>query len=160
MREAALCALFQTEFNENENIVAEVYEIFASENPEKNFSEHKNKNLRRIENKFTGTKTNLEKIDAIIEKNLKEGWKLSRLASTDRNILRLAVFEMLFAENKITAAIAITEALKLANKYGGADDSGKFINGVLNSISEEWKDKDISEVEVKNPKIKLETDYA
>ena len=159
LREAAFCALFQTEFNKNENIIEEVYEVLAEENPEKNFSQRRSHNLRRIETKFAGTKANLEKIDAIIEKNLKEGWKLSRLASTDRNILRLAVFEILFAENKIAPPIAIDEALKLAKKYGGADESGKFINGVLSSISEEWKDKNISEVETKTPKIKLETDY-
>ena len=144
-REAAFRALFQLEFNcDGENAD---YEILAVETATEEIEKVKAKDLKKILGKVQGTRKNLEEIDRLIQENLKEGWKISRLASTDRNILRLAVFEMLFAEKKILPAIAINEALKLAKKYGGADDSGKFINGVLSSVSNAENEKNISEIE-------------
>ena len=59
---------------------------------------------------------------------------MSRLASADRNILRLAVYELKFSEDEIPVGVAINEAVKLAKKYG-TDDSGRFVNGVLDSIA-------------------------
>ena len=140
LREAAFKSLFQIEFNKHMDVVSDVYEMLAEEYDEENFSKRKSGNLRKIEEKVEGTRRNLTEIDAIIEKNLSEDWKFSRLALTDRNILRLAVYEMIFAEKKLTPAIAINEAINLAKKYGSSDDSGKFVNGVLNSISEGQKE--------------------
>ena len=135
LREAAFRALFQLEFNNGED--NEVYENLAIETATsgEDYEKMKSRHLRRVDTVVKGTRANLEKIDEIINNNLKEGWKISRLATTDRNILRLAVYEMNFAEKKITPAVAINEAVNLAKKYGGTDDSGKFINGVLSSVS-------------------------
>ena len=60
-------------------------------------------------------------------------WPLGQLAVVDRNILRLAIFEVLF-DNKVSVKVAINEAVELAKRFGG-DSSAKFVNGVLGSVS-------------------------
>ena len=60
-------------------------------------------------------------------------WPLEQLAVIDRNILRLAIFELLF-DNKVSVKVAINEAVELAKRFGG-DSSAKFVNGVLGSVS-------------------------
>jgi N utilization substance protein B len=78
-----------------------------------------------------GTSANLARIDDIIEENSR-GWSLSRMASVDRNILRLAIFELLFLPD-IPASVTVDEAVELAKKYSTAE-SGRFVNGVLGNI--------------------------
>ncbi len=60
---------------------------------------------------------------------------MERLAAIDRNILRIGVAELLYVE-KIPGKVAITEAIHLAERYG-SDDSGAFVNGVLDSVYQE-----------------------
>lgn len=60
-------------------------------------------------------------------------WQLDRMATVDRNILRLASFELLYRSD-IPPKVAINEAVELAKKYGDVD-SGKFVNGVLDKIN-------------------------
>lgn len=60
-------------------------------------------------------------------------WQLDRMAMVDRNILRLAAFELLYKED-IPPKVAINEAVELAKKYGDLE-SGKFVNGVLDKIN-------------------------
>jgi len=60
-------------------------------------------------------------------------WPIGQIPVIDRNILRLAIFEVLF-DNKVSVKVAINEAVELAKKFGG-DSSPKFINGVLGSVS-------------------------
>ncbi len=72
-----------------------------------------------------------EKIDTLIGKAA-SNWRLSRIAATDRNVLRLAVFEML-SDNDIPDQVAINEAVEIAKRYGG-DESPAFINGVLDAV--------------------------
>ena len=81
-----------------------------------------------MEEEIVGTFTHLSLIDAQIEKHLRD-WELNRIAKIDLAILRLAVFEINFADD-ISAATAINEAVELAKVYG-TDDSPSFINGVL-----------------------------
>jgi N utilization substance protein B len=71
------------------------------------------------------------KIDTIIQ-NASEHWRLSRMALIDRNILRMAVFELLYEEN-IEPAVVINEAIEIAKAYSG-DESATFVNGVLDAI--------------------------
>lgn len=59
-------------------------------------------------------------------------WRLERLAAVDRNILRLAMFELMF-ESETPPPVVIDEAIELAKKYG-AKDSGRFVNGVLDGF--------------------------
>ena len=62
-----------------------------------------------------------------------ENWSLNRMACVDRNILRLGAAELLHAP-AVPAAVAINEAVELAKAYGG-DDSGRFINGILDKLA-------------------------
>lgn len=60
-------------------------------------------------------------------------WPVEQIAMVDRNILRLAIFEILF-DNKVPVKVAVNEAVELAKTFG-SDNSAKFINGVLGSVS-------------------------
>ena len=55
------------------------------------------------------------------------------MSGIDRNITRLAVYEMKFSEEKLTPNIVINEAVELAKKFG-TDDSGRFVNGILGAM--------------------------
>jgi len=59
-------------------------------------------------------------------------WQLKRMAAIDRNVLRIGVYELLYAED-IPPKVAINEAVELAKKYGDLE-SGKFVNGILDKI--------------------------
>lgn len=78
-----------------------------------------------------GIKNNLKEVDLIINKNLRE-WTLSRLSKMDRQILRIATYEILFTD--IPYKVSINEALEISKKYSEKDDSYKFINGVLRGV--------------------------
>ena len=79
-----------------------------------------------------GTLEKLVSIDPTIERYA-ENWSMGRMACVDRNILRLAAYEMLFIE-EIPLKVAINEAVELAKRYGEADSS-KFVNGILDRIA-------------------------
>ena len=70
-------------------------------------------------------------LDTVIER-YSSNWKVHRMACVDRNVLRLAVFELLYCDD-IPAKVSINEAIDIAKKYG-ASESGSFINGILDSI--------------------------
>ncbi|MFX3622596.1 MAG: transcription antitermination factor NusB [Ectobacillus sp.] len=74
-----------------------------------------------------------EEIDTLISDNL-ENWKIDRVGTVDRNILRVAVFEMKYMED-IPASVSINEALEVAKVFGD-DESRRFINGVLSKVKE------------------------
>ncbi len=73
-----------------------------------------------------------EKIDHNIQ-SFAPAWPIEQIPVVDRNILRLAIFEILF-DNKVPVKVAINEAVELA-KIFGSDNSSRFINGVLGSVS-------------------------
>jgi N utilization substance protein B len=75
---------------------------------------------------------NKEKIDCTMQKFAK-AWPINQISIVDRNILRLAIFEVLF-DNRVSVKVAINEAVELAKKFG-SDNSPKFVNGVLGSVS-------------------------
>jgi N utilization substance protein B len=79
-----------------------------------------------------GVLTNRDKIDSIIQKHA-PAWPVAQLAIIDRNILRIAVFEIVLNKS-VPFKAAINEAVELA-KIFGSDNSSKFINGVLGSVS-------------------------
>jgi N utilization substance protein B len=72
-----------------------------------------------------------DKIDALIEQT-SNNWKVSRMACIDRNIIRIGVYEILYL-NDIPSKVTINEAIDIGKRYG-TEDSGAFINGVLDSI--------------------------
>ncbi|MEY2664807.1 MAG: hypothetical protein RIT04_615 [Candidatus Parcubacteria bacterium] len=75
-------------------------------------------------------------LDKVIEKAAPD-WPINKISVVDRNILRLGLFELLFADREqVPAKVAINEAIELAKTFGG-ENSGKFINGVLGSVYKE-----------------------
>lgn len=81
-----------------------------------------------------GVEKNLVHIDNMIKKYA-TNWQIDRMAVIDRNVLRLGVFELLFAE-EIPPKVSINEMVDLAKKFGDAE-SGKFVNGILDKIHKE-----------------------
>ncbi|BCX16236.1 MAG: N utilization substance protein B [Candidatus Parcubacteria bacterium] len=75
----------------------------------------------------------LPEIDEIISKSALE-WPFEQISLIDRNVLRIGVYELLFADkNEVPYKVAINEAIELAKNYGGIN-SGKFVNGVLGTV--------------------------
>ncbi|MBI2868474.1 MAG: transcription antitermination factor NusB [Chloroflexi bacterium] len=79
-----------------------------------------------------GVNENREAIDSRI-RQFASAWPIEQLPIVDRNILRLAIFEVLF-DNEVSHKVAINEAVELAKNFG-SDNSAKFVNGVLGSVS-------------------------
>ena len=79
-----------------------------------------------------GVIQNKQKIDENIQ-NFAPAWPIKQIPMVDRNILRLAIFEILL-DNKVPVKVAINEAVELAKTFG-SDNSSKFVNGVLGSVS-------------------------
>ncbi|TKB08751.1 transcription antitermination factor NusB [Desulforhopalus sp. IMCC35007] len=73
----------------------------------------------------------LDEIDSQISKAA-SNWRLSRIAATDRNLLRIAVYEIIYGDN-VPAEVAINEVVEIAKKFAG-EESPKFINGILDAI--------------------------
>ncbi len=75
-------------------------------------------------------------LDLVIEKAAPE-WPIDRISPVDRNILRLGLFELLFADRgEVPAKVAINEAIELAKQFGG-ENSSRFVNGVLGAVYKE-----------------------
>jgi len=86
---------------------------------------------------LAGVEQHLPEIDETIGA-VSENWSVSRMPLVDRNILRLATYELLF-DSEVPASVAINEAVELAKVFGG-EDSSKFVNGVLGKIAEKTAD--------------------
>ena len=123
-RELALQILFQIEFAPQIEY-AEFLEVF-----EQSFDQDVIDYADLIIN---GVKTNAEKLDKLIQSST-QNWSISRMAIVDRNILRMAMFEMKLMENPLKPEIVMNEAVDLAKKYGSTD-SGGFVNGILNQAA-------------------------
>ncbi len=123
-RELALQILFQIEFAPQIEY-AEFLEVF-----EQTFSQDV---IDYADLLINGVKNNSEKIDAMIQA-VSSHWKVSRMAIVDRNILRMATFEMRVMKDALKPNIVINEAVELAKKYGTAE-SASFINGILDQLA-------------------------
>jgi len=88
---------------------------------------------RFVERIVRGVFSHRDEIDTVLKGAL-EHWDMERLAVTDRCVLRMAVFELLH-ENEIPPVVTINEAVDIA-KYFGTVESGRFVNGVLDRISQ------------------------
>ena len=113
----------QKEFNE------EMVNLFIENN------EIKDKGAKKyILDTAKGVENNLNKITSEIEKNLKQDWKIERISKVTLAILKLAIYEILYAN--IPFKVVINEAVELAKKYG-EDTSPQFVNGILASVVKE-----------------------
>jgi transcription antitermination protein NusB len=86
-----------------------------------------------------GVDLNCDEIDATIER-LSQNWVLSRMPLVDRNILRIAVYELVF-EPQIPSSVTINEAVEMAKVYAG-EDSSKFVNGILGRLPDETGERE------------------
>ena len=123
-REIAMHVLFHKEFEKDFQI--------------RNFLSLYDKQFNKETLDYAQTLTNgcnehAEKIDQLINSSSNQ-WRIERMSSVDRNILRLAVFEMKFSSSIIPPHVAINEALEIAKKYSAAE-SISFINGVLDQVA-------------------------
>lgn len=87
-----------------------------------------------------GVLTHCQEIDRLIEQ-YSEHWRLGRMAPIDRTILRIAIFELLYCE-EIPPKVTLNEAVDLGKQFG-SDESGSFINGILDRILNEVVQKSI-----------------
>jgi len=78
-----------------------------------------------------GTLDNQEKIDDLIRSQA-DNWRLERMPAVDRNILRLAIYEMMYEEDT-PKLVVLDEAIELAKKFG-SEQSGRFVNGLLDGL--------------------------
>jgi len=122
-REFALLVLFQMDLGKAEQEAAMRYVA-----GEKLLSEDELAFAKRI---ILGTIEQLKKIDEVVS-SLSHDWQIKRMATVDRNILRLALYEVFYCED-IPTAVSVNEAVELAKLYGG-NSSGRFINGILGKV--------------------------
>lgn len=120
MREQAFILLYEKEFFKDKPC-EEIEEVFAENISE--LSEY-------AKETFENVCERREELDEIISSYL-SGWKIGRLPKVNASILRLAIYEIKYAES-VPSGVAVNEAVELAKKYSGADDY-TFINGVLRS---------------------------
>lgn len=126
-RKRALQVLFEWDIRGGsiDSAISHFYDSLYSEEDEK-----KPKPDRFMEELVRGTVANAEAIDKHIEAK-SEHWRLSRMAVVDRNILRLAIYEL--KQNAVPAPVVIDEAIELARQFSN-DESVSFINGVLDAV--------------------------
>lgn len=80
----------------------------------------------------TGVSVHRTRIDELISTH-SHSWTMERMATTDRNILRIATYELI-DRMEVPTAVIVNEAVELAKRYG-TDDSGRFVNGLLSAIA-------------------------
>ena len=81
----------------------------------------------------TGVLGTKGRIDALVER-FSQNWQISRMSCVDRNVMRIAVYEMLYCDD-IPPKVSINEAIDIGKKFG-TQESGAFINGIMDSIRE------------------------
>lgn len=123
LREIAFQAIYQVDVGKNdvEAALAERFNDIVKDEKDKTF-------CRGL---VVGTMEKLPEIDELIEKYAID-WKVERMLSVDRNILRLAVYEMQYGSDT-PPRVALNEALEMAKIFGSLE-SPKFINGILDKI--------------------------
>lgn len=119
-REWAVQFLFQNDFNPG-NIRQALPEFWKSKRSDL-------KSQQFVEELIRGVLTNLKQIDALIQ-SYAEHWEIKRMNAVDRNVIRLALYEMLFRPD-IPPVVSINEAVDIAKCYSSME-SGKFVNGIL-----------------------------
>ncbi len=124
-RELALSTLYACEVGSNEQ-----WEIMLERIAE---DEALSPDVKRYARDLVrSTLENLNEIDATLAEKA-ANWELRRMAAVDRNVLRLATAELLYFSQSVPFKVVIDEAVEIAKTYG-TEDSGKFVNGILDSI--------------------------
>jgi len=121
-RESTLQILFQLEFNDSE-----LENLFKSFWQKKKAAKEIKDYSRWL---VQGIVSHRERIDRLIQ-SVSENWRIDRMALVDRNVLRIAVFELLY-EERIAPAIIIDEAIEISKKYS-SEEAATFVNGILDA---------------------------
>ena len=145
-REIILKALFLHEVSESKS-PEETFDLFC-----KQFSPEEdeemvlgcddaafNEILPFIREVFLGVTSKLEELDRRLSL-ASDNWRLDRMSRVDRNVMRLALYEMLYRQD-IPHKVSINEAVDLGKEYG-AEESGAFINGILDRIHHQLQDEE------------------
>jgi transcription antitermination protein NusB len=122
-REKALQALFQIDVSNTEPSSAIEHVLNGEAN-----DDYLNKLVFGVVN-------HQDEIDQLIKASL-EKWSLERLATVDRNLLRIAVYELKYVHDDVPENVVLDEAIEIAKLYGD-HQSGKFINGVLSKVKQQ-----------------------
>lgn len=122
-REKALQALFQIDVSDNDPNAAIEHVLEDGVGDE------------YLSGLVNGVTENKEEIDKLIRGNL-EKWTMERLATVDRNLLRIAVYEMKYSQDEVPANVIMDEAIEIAKLYGD-DQSSRFVNGILSKIKQQ-----------------------
>lgn len=124
-RETALQVLFQRDLTKEPLITTEEVQRWATEfvvpEPSRDFAQEL----------VDGTIAHQDEIDQTIA-SFAQDWSISRMANVDRNVMRLATYEILYRSD-IPGRVSLNEAIELAKRFGG-EESAKFVNGILDRI--------------------------
>lgn len=123
-REAAIQFLFQQDLNAGSDEKPTLHDFWQLRSSTKKIQEFST-------GLIDGILANQQVIDAHIKKYV-ANYDIGRIAVVDRNILRVAIYEMLFCKD-IPPVVSINEAIEIAKRYG-SEDSGRFVNGVLDRL--------------------------
>lgn len=122
-REIALQILFQTEYAPQISF-EDLFSIYE---------EQKDRSIiKYADDLVRGVQAHKIKVDEKIQEASRH-WKIERMGGVDRNILRLSVFEMMFASEMIEPKVAINEAIEVAKVFG-SKESAAFVNGILDQV--------------------------
>jgi N utilization substance protein B len=124
-REHALQILFQLDIRKEKPSARVLKHFWAEYDPDEEVKTF-------AEEIVNGTFKHFKKINEIIH-DCAKNWSLDRMAVVDRNVLRMAVYEILYRMD-IPTSVTINEAIEIAKKFG-TDDSGAFVNGILDRVA-------------------------
>jgi N utilization substance protein B len=132
-RELALQCLYQIEMNDvsAEAAIDHVLEEAQTEDEAKLMQEKDQISAQYVTELVKGTASRRSDIDALLSDYLK-GWQMDRLSKVDRQILRLAAYEMIYRDD-VPPKVVVNEAIEMAKLFG-TEESGKFVNGVLGQL--------------------------
>lgn len=131
-REAALQFLFQDDFNPTEDQLEE--ELTTRFNTFCSLYQVSHKARPYARELLTGIHQRRAELDAIIAEKA-VNWRLERIAVTDRNLLRVGVYELVFGKD-VPHQVAINEAVEIAKRFGSSESPG-FVNGVLDAVQKD-----------------------
>lgn len=149
-RQTVLQALYEWDFDDGQKDPEEILKRdiaeFAVEETRDNF----------LISLLKGVISKIKDLDEIIEKAAPD-WPIKKISIIDRNIIRIGLYELLFADREqVPPKVAINEAIELAKKFGG-DTSSKFINGVLGAVYKEMGEPGKDEKREEKKPVPLET---
>lgn len=138
-RETALQVLFQRDLTQESLDISETVQLWARE------FEIPEASVSFAQELVQGSIKYQDEIDKIIA-SFAQDWTITRMANVDRNVMRLATYEILYRTD-IPGRVSLNEAIELAKRFGG-EDSAKFVNGILDRVVDS-----ISKIEQKAPSL-------